>query len=153
METPEAPIPQPQFIVSSRDNSIKLSLEKFGRDITENPEKFLPIVSSIGSMALVGSEATYEIDGDQAAYVQHYFLYEYDYEVSYDNESEVAVMLDPVTSGLISERARVSRVHEPEQAKLLSDQIRHRRLAFFVERLIAFENQNQSEPKGLPSTG
>lgn len=149
----QTPTPEPRFIVTSNDDEIKRGLENFGLDISQNPDKYLPIISSIGTMALLDEDrsvADYEIDGDTASKVHHYFRYDHDYDVNYDPATEAALKVDESHLALVALRARVDRREEPEKAAVLSEQIRRRRLAFFVERLIAYRNETNDS---LPSAG
>lgn len=141
----QTPFPEPQFIVATSDAEIKIGLEKFGREIAKNPERFKPIVSSIGEMALVGADADTKIDGDLAGTIRHYFLYDHDYDVEYDAETERALRQDHVMTTLISEREEYRADGNREAAAGHMDKIRHRRLAFFVERLIAYRQHSAGD--------
>jgi|GEM_PF-4628438 len=141
----QTPFPKPQFLISTRDEAIKLGLEQFGNDLTANPEKYLPIVYSVGEMAVISTtDDVYELDGDRAGKVRHYFTYGHDLDVDYDDATELALKTDETYKSLVEARKRVSRKDEPEQASELEQQLQRRRLAFFIGRLIAY-NANQSE--------
>lgn len=150
---------KPEFVVYPGDAELPARILE--NDIFEHPSQYRTVLT-LGNMMLqdamdMGDEGG-AVSGDALKQVTDFFGYGYDKDVSFDDATEKAVRADETVQQLIIRRATLSQrssssgTENDAQGERIRDEIRHRRLALFVDRVLVWQTLQQAEsdndPKG-----
>jgi hypothetical protein len=163
---------QPVFIIDKDETHGEMRLSAFEAELNKNPGRYLSELHRLGSLATAETVeyADYgqqpersELSNTPESFIKEFFTYRYDKTLEYDDATETALAQDDQWKELVKKRrdipgASVSKHgavrKESAEAVPIRDQMRFKRLEFFISRLALWQDQ-RAELRGrnnkLPS--